>query len=83
MPEKNILYRLGLGYTDQDLIDTWSLDPNKDIDTQMYDLVEQKTYDSHIADGKSEDEARKLAANNKKTTIHNHMEQLKIRNNKK
>ena len=77
MPEKNILNKLGLPYTDQELAAEFGLDINGDIDSQMYDYVENRTYEANVASGMDEEKARAAARKNRETTMRNHQMQLK------
>ena len=60
MVERNLTAQAGwgkAGFTDQEYIDEFNLDPNLDINEQMFDLVEKENINEFIAAGYSEKNA--------------------------
>lgn len=65
--DKNVLAQLGHSdYTDQDYIDRFGLDPEKDINTQMFNQMEQENITFYMADMDMSEKAAKIKAAQKK-----------------
>ena len=68
MADKNITQIAGwgnAGFSDQEYIDEFGLDPNKDINKQMLDLVEKENVQFYMQSGYKEGDAKRMAAKRK------------------
>ena len=68
MADENITKLTGwqnAGFTDQDYIDEFNLDPNQSVNKQMLDLVERENTQFYIKSGYKPQDAAKMAAKKK------------------
>ena len=58
--------KMGQHYTDQDMIETNVLDPNRPVDIQMFEKVEKENVEYYMNNGMDEKAARAKARENRR-----------------
>ncbi len=78
-PNKNMLARAGYDMTDMDYITEFGVDPNKSIDMQMFDIVEQQNRAAYLEAGFTEKDATMKAKKRKQEAMATMKEQVGIK----